>query len=73
VRQAAERVWGVVALAVKAYAYWRDGRRLISHGELWEYMRRMAKEMGSWVRDAWNAGNTMNICFYEGCGRGGSP
>ncbi len=39
VRQATEKVWGAAALAVKAYAKWREGRRLVSHGELWEYRR----------------------------------
>ena len=33
-RQASEKVWGTAALAVKAFAYWRDGVRLASHGEL---------------------------------------
>ena len=66
VRQAAEKLWGAAALAVKAYAFWRDGRRLSSHGELWEYKRRLEDELGEWVSDAWNAGNTMHICFYEG-------
>ena len=65
VRQAAEKLWGAAALAVKAYAYWRDGRRLTSHGELWEYKRGLEDELGEWVSDAWNAGNTMHICFYE--------
>jgi HEPN domain-containing protein len=31
-RQAAEKIWGAAALAVKAYAGWRKGRRLSSHG-----------------------------------------
>ena len=66
VRQAAEKLWGAAALAVKAYAAWREGRRLTSHGELWEYKRRLEDELGEWVSDAWNAGNTMHICFYEG-------
>lgn len=66
VRQAAEKLWGAAALVVKAYAYWRDGRRLTSHGELWEYMRLIAKEVGSWVRGAWMYANGMHICFYEG-------
>ncbi len=70
VRQAAEKAWGAAALAVKAYAGWREGRKLASHGELWEYKRIMQKEVGEWVSDAWNAGNTMYICFYEGwCAR----
>lgn len=70
VRQAAEKVWGAVALTVKAYVWWRDGRRITSHGELWEYKRMLEDELGDWVSDAWNAGNTMRICFYEGwCAR----
>jgi hypothetical protein len=66
VRQAAEKLWGAAALAVKAYAYWKEGKRLTSHGELWEYMRVMAKELGSWVRVAWMYANGMHTCFYEG-------
>jgi len=66
VRQAAEKVWGAVALTVKAYAYWKDGKRLASHGELWEYKRRLEDELGEWVSDAWAHANTMHTCFYEG-------
>jgi HEPN domain-containing protein len=70
VRQAAEKLWGAAALAVKAYAAWKDGRRLSSHGELWEYMRKMIGEIGRWVRDAWAYANMMHTCFYEGwCSR----
>ena len=66
VRQAAERLWDAATLAVKAYALWREGKRLSSHGDLWEYKRRMKKEIGRWVYDAWNAGQAMRTCFYEG-------
>ncbi|AEM39075.1 PaREP1 family protein [Pyrolobus fumarii 1A] len=66
VRQAAEKAWGAAALAVKAYAAWREGRRLTSHGELWEYTLVLRKELGKWVSSAWNAGNSMHTCFYEG-------
>ncbi len=70
VRQAAEKLWGAAALAVKAYASWREGRRVASHGELWEYKRRMVKELGGWVSDAWYAGQAMHTCFHEGwCAR----
>ncbi len=70
VRQAAEKAWGATALAVRAYAAWRDGKRLTSHGELWGYKRTMARELGDWVSDAWYAGQSMHICFYEGwCAR----
>lgn len=66
VRQATEKVWGAAALAVKAYAEWREGRRLASHRELWEYRRRLESELGEWVYDAWMAANGMHVCFYEG-------
>jgi len=65
VRQAAEKVWGATALVVKAYASWRDGKRLVSYGELWEYKRVMVKELGKWVSDSWYAGHSMHTCFYE--------
>ncbi len=70
-RQAAEKLWGATALAVKAYACWREGRRITSHGELWEYSEKLAREIGEWVYDSWNAGTSMHTCFYEGwCTRG---
>lgn len=65
-RQASEKAWGAAALAVKAYAYWREGVRLSSHGELWRYKDKIAGELGDWVHDAWNAANAMHINFYEG-------
>ena len=65
VRQAAEKAWGAAALAVKAYAARREGKRLTSHGELWEYKRRMERELGGWVHDAWANATEMHICFYE--------
>ncbi len=46
VRQAAEKAWGAAALAVKAYAAWREGRRLASHEEFWAYSRRLIDELG---------------------------
>lgn len=66
VRQAAEKVWGAGALAIKSYAYWRDGKRVASHSELWEYKRVLEDRLGGWVSDAWAHANTMHICFYEG-------
>jgi len=65
-RQAAEKVWGAVALAVKAYALWRDGRILESHGELWSYKDRVARDLGDWVRVAFQQASSMHTCFYEG-------
>jgi len=66
IRQAAEKVWGAAALAIKAYASWKEGKMLTSHGELWRYIDAMAKNLGEWVRDAFYAGHAMHICFYEG-------
>ena len=43
---------------------------MTSHGELWEYSKRLIGELGEWVSDAWKAGNTMHMCFYEGWCRG---
>jgi len=65
VRQAAEKLWGAAALAVKAYASWREGKRLTSHRELWEYSKKLIDELGEWVRDAWMSANGMHTCFYE--------
>jgi len=66
VRQAAEKLWGSAALAVKAYAYWREGKHLASHGELWEYKRKLEDEVGEWISDAWYAASAMHTCFYGG-------
>ncbi len=64
-RQAAEKVWGAAALSIKAYASWREGRRLTSHRELWDYSKKLIEELGEWVYDAWMAANGMHTCFYE--------
>ncbi len=39
---------------------------MTSHGELWEYKRIMAEELGEWVRDSWARATEMHICFHEG-------
>ena len=36
-------------MTIKAYAYWKDGRRLKSHRDLWEYKDKVADELGGWV------------------------
>ncbi len=66
VRQAAEKTWGSAALAIKAYAWWREGKRLTSHRELWEFIDRVASELGKWVYYVWHSANAMHTCFYEG-------
>ncbi len=65
IQQAAEKAWGTTALAIKAYAWWKENKRLTSHRELWEYKDIVAEDLGKWVRDSWNAGISMYTCFYE--------
>ncbi|GAB6148777.1 PaREP1 family protein [Stetteria hydrogenophila] len=65
-RQASEKIWGSCALAIKAYALAREGRRLGSHAELWVYKNRVAEELGSWVRIAFKIADSMHKNFYEG-------
>ena len=65
-RQAAERIWGAVALAVKAYAWWREARRLTGHRELWEYKDVVAQELGGWVGRVFREASSLHTCFYEG-------
>ncbi len=70
IRQAAEKIWGATALAIKAYAELVEGKKLTSHRELWEFKNRVEKDFGEWVYDAWMSANGMHTCFYEGwCGK----
>ncbi len=66
IRQAAEKLWSAAALTIKACAEYREGRRLGSHKELWEYMGIMVSDFGPWIREAWMFANAMHTCFYEG-------
>ncbi|BEP18346.1 hypothetical protein PYJP_16980 [Pyrofollis japonicus] len=51
---------------MKAYALWREGRRLASHRELWEYKDCVAEELGAWVRFVFQrAAGLHTCCFYE--------
>jgi len=69
-RQAAEKLWVASVLAVKAYACWRDGRRVSGRSGLWGYCRVMMGELGSWVFDTFALAYAMHGCFYEGwCSR----
>jgi len=65
IRQAAEKIWSSAALAIKTYADFSEGRRLRSHGELWEYTKTLMKIFGDWIYDSWMAANGMHTCFYE--------
>ncbi len=66
-RQASEKIWGSAALAVKAVACRRDGRRLTSHGELWEYVSKLVRETGDEeLGRLWRTAVSMHVNFYEG-------
>jgi len=66
-RQAGEKAWGAVALAVKGLAYKRRGLRLTSHGELWEFVGKLMKEaQDEELGRLWRSVNSMHINFYEG-------
>jgi len=66
-RQASEKIWGAAALAVKAVAWAREGRRLASHGELWSFVDELARKAGDEaIRDGWRAATAMHVNYYEG-------
>ena len=64
-REASEKVWSAAALAVKASAYEREGRRLTSHGELWAYVAKLKKEEPV-LGGLWRTAISMHVNFYEG-------
>ncbi len=65
-RQASEKLWGATVLAIKAYACWKDHRRLTSHRELWEYSEVVASELGEWMLVVFEQADSMHRNFYEG-------
>jgi HEPN domain-containing protein len=66
-RQAGEKAWGAAALMLKSSAYRRDGLRLSGHGELWEYVGRLAEETGDReLGRLWRSVVSMHVNFYEG-------
>jgi len=66
-RQASKKIWGSAALAVKAVALAREGRRLASHGELWRFVGELARQEGDPdVRRLWHVATSMHVNYYEG-------
>jgi HEPN domain-containing protein len=66
-RQAGEKAWGAAALMLKSLAHRRDGLRLSGHGELWEYVGRLAEETGDReLGRLWRSVFSMHVNFYEG-------
>ncbi len=60
------RVWGACALAIKAHALARRGRRLESRKELWLYKNVVTGELGDWVKAVFRQADSMHRNFYEG-------
>lgn len=66
-RQAGEKAWDTVALALKCLAYKREGLRLSSHGELWEYVGKLVEEIyDGGLGRLWRSVSSMHVNFYEG-------
>jgi hypothetical protein len=66
-RQASEKAWGAAALMLKSLAYRQDGLRLSRHGELWEYVGRLAEETGDReLGRLWRSVVSMHVNSYEG-------
>ena len=64
--QASEKMWDAAATFVKAVALKLKGSRLTSHGELWEFVDELSKEMkDDEVRRLWRTAISMHINFYE--------
>lgn len=54
-------------MAVKALAYEREGRRLTSHGELWNFVAKLSREIGdAGLTRLWRSASSMHTNFYEG-------
>ncbi|MBS7653222.1 PaREP1 family protein [Candidatus Bathyarchaeota archaeon] len=64
-RQASEKIWGACALAIKAHALSKRGKRIESHRELWSYKNEVADEIGGWVRITFKLADSMHKNFYE--------
>lgn len=63
--KASEFLWGSVAEAVKTLAAKR-GLTLRTHGELWEFMRELATELGEpTLYDDFRTANYLHSNFYE--------
>jgi len=65
-RQAGEKIWSACALAIKAHALVKKGKRIESHAELWVYKNEVARELDDWVESAFMQADSMHKSFYEG-------
>ena len=64
--QASEKGWGAASQAVKAVALSREGKELRAHGELWEYVNKLRKELKEpAINKLWFSANSLHTNFYE--------
>jgi len=64
--QASEKIWGAAASIVKAAALVLLRKRLSSHGEMWEFVSKLAdKYNDNELRHLWRTAISMHINFYE--------
>jgi len=62
--RASERAWGASSQMVKALA--AGGEELRGHAGLWEYVDRLAEELGDIeLRRLWRTANALHRNFYE--------
>jgi hypothetical protein len=55
----------VCALAIKAHALRRRGRRIENYAELWAYKNEVAGELDDWVRAVFRQADSLHKNFYE--------
>jgi len=64
--QASEKIWGAAASCVKAAAMKKLGKRLTSHGELWEFVSKLVDDTGDQELGLlWRTAISMHVNFYE--------
>ena len=64
--QASEKIWGAAASCIKAAAIKKVGKRLTSHGELWEFVSKLIDETGDQELGLlWRTAISMHVNFYE--------
>jgi len=62
---AAEMLWDAVSLAVKAYIYATEGKRIESDNELWALKNRLADKLGEIVYDVFQRAAGLHQCAVE--------
>lgn len=62
---AAEMLWDAVSLAVKAYVYATEGKRIESDEELWSLKNHLAEKLGDIVLDVFQRAAGLHQCATE--------